>query len=118
MTDESVGELWLRATIDTFHGSKDHADAAIAQLSEQQMRRPLDPEINSVAVVMKHVAGNLRSRWADFLTSDGEKTDRGRDSEFVDDFPDRGAMLADWDDGWRVLSDTLESLHPAMRSAR
>ena len=97
MRDEStLGELWLAETITIWRRNKETADRAIAQLDEAQMRRAIDPEVNSVAAVMKHVAGNLRSRWGDFLTADGEKPDRNRDDEFVDDYPDREAMLADW----------------------
>ncbi|MEQ8847023.1 DUF1572 family protein [Botrimarina sp.] len=109
---DAAGRIWLDETITTWRRNKEHADAAIAQLDEAQLRRSLDPEVNSVAVVMKHVAGNLRSRWVDFLTSDGEKPDRRRDSEFVDDYPDRDAMIADWEDGWRVLFDELAKLRP------
>lgn len=107
-----VGHIWLEETVDTWRRNKAHADAAIAQLDEAQLRRSLDPEVNSVAVVMKHVAGNLRSRWVNFLTADGEKADRNRDGEFVDDYPDRDAILADWEDGWRVLFDELAKLRP------
>ena len=106
-------ELWLAETRTIWRRNKEVADNAIAQLSETQLRRSLDPELNSVAVVMKHVAGNLRSRWTDFLTTDGEKPDRDRDREFIDDYPDRDAMLADWEDGWRVLFDQLDALRPA-----
>lgn len=111
--NDAVGSLWLDEVVRVWRRNKDHADAAIAQLDEAQLRRSLDPETNSVAVVMKHVAGNLRSRWSGFLRSDGEKPDRNRDGEFVDDYPDRDAILADWESGWRVLFDELASLTPA-----
>ncbi|MEN0110358.1 MAG: DinB family protein [Planctomycetota bacterium] len=104
--------MWLAETITIWRRNKETADKAIAQLSERQLRASLHPELNSVAVVMKHVAGNLRSRWRDFLTSDGEKPDRNRDNEFVDDYPDRDAMVADWEAGWRVLFDSLAELEP------
>lgn len=109
-SESSIGGLWLEEIRRAWLRDKKQADAAIAQLSEAQMRRSLSPEINSVSVVMKHVAGNLRSRWSGFLVSDGEKADRNRDGEFVDDFPDREAMLADWEDGWRGLFDELSAL--------
>lgn len=108
--DEKLGQLWLDELITIWTRNKQTADAAIAQLSEEQMWRSLDPEVNSVAVVMKHVAGNLRSRWADFLIADGEKPDRNRDNEFIDDYSDREAMLADWEAGWRVLFEQLNAL--------
>ena len=102
--------LWQRATLDTLRRNKAYADAAIKQLSEEQLRTALDPDVNSIAVVMKHVAGNQRSRWTEFLTTDGEKPDRCRDGEFVDDYADRDAMLADWESGWRVMLDAIGAL--------
>ncbi len=107
-----VNALWLEEIARVWRRNKEFADAAIAQLSDQQMRRSLDPQTNSVAVVMKHVAGNLRSRWIGFLTSDGEKADRNRDGEFIDDYPDRASLLADWEDGWGVLFNELTALTP------
>jgi hypothetical protein len=107
-----LNALWLEQVARVWRGNKEFADAAIAQLSDEQIRRSLDKETNSVAVVMKHVAGNLRSRWIGFLTSDGEKPDRNRDAEFIDDYPDRASLLADWEDGWRVLFEELAALAP------
>jgi uncharacterized damage-inducible protein DinB len=89
------------------------AEGAASQLSWPQMREALDPEVNSIAVVMKHVAGNLRSRWTDALTTDGEKPWRNRDAEFVDDFPDRAALEAAWAAGWRVVESSLASFTDA-----
>lgn len=104
--------LWIDETTTIWRRNKQTADAAIVQLDEQQLRRSLDPEVNSVAVIMKHVAGNLRSRWTDFLTTDGEKADRHRDEEFVDRYADRDAMIADWESGWNALFSQLDSLSP------
>jgi hypothetical protein len=95
-----------------FQKQKSLADKAFAQLDDAQLRIPLDENTNSVAVIMKHVGGNLVSRFADFLTSDGEKPDRNRDGEFVDDFPSREAMLGRWERGWNILFDALASLRP------
>ncbi len=93
------------------------SERAIAQLDAEQLRRSLDGDTNSVAVIMKHVGGNLRSRFTSFLTEDGEKPWRDREAEFVDDFPageaGRDAALADWRDGWRVLESALASLTDA-----
>ncbi len=83
------------------------AEQAASQLSWDQLRTPLDPETNSIAVIMKHLAGNLRSRWTDALTTDGEKPWRNRDSEFIDDFSDRPALDACWTEGWAVLDSAL-----------
>jgi hypothetical protein len=93
---------------------RSESEQAIAQLDAVAIRRSLDGDVNSVAVIMKHVGGNLRSRFTSFLTEDGEKPWRDREAEFVDDFPageaGRDAALADWRDGWRVLESTLASL--------
>jgi uncharacterized damage-inducible protein DinB len=85
------------------------AEGAAAQLSWEQVREALDPQTNSIAVVMKHVAGNLASRWTDPLTSDGEKPWRDRDREFIDDFADRAALEEAWAKGWRVAEGALSS---------
>jgi hypothetical protein len=89
------------------------ADKAIAQLDDEQLWVRLDPEANSVAVLMRHMAGNMRSRWTDFRNSDGEKPDRYRDQEFEDTTQDRAALTAEWEDGWRRLFDALAPLTDA-----
>lgn len=87
------------------------ADNAMAQLEEQDFHWCPDEESNSIAIIVKHVAGNMRSRWTDFLTSDGEKPDRNRDGEFVDDL-DAAAVLQRWEDGWALLFRTIDELRP------
>ena len=87
------------------------ADRAIAQLDNAQLWTRLDPESNSVAVLMRHMAGNMRSRWTDFLTTDGEKPDRHRDQEFEEVAMDRAALLAEWEHGWRLVFDALAPLN-------
>lgn len=89
------------------------ADRAIEQLDDEQLWRRIDPESNSVAVVMRHMAGNMRSRWTDFRTTDGEKPDRQRDQEFEDVAVSRSDLLAEWEDGWRRLFDALSSITDA-----
>jgi hypothetical protein len=92
---------------------KAQAEKAIAQVDDEQLFATLDPEANSIALVMKHMAGNMRSRWTDFLTSDGEKPDRGRDSEFVrEPGDDRASILARWEDGWGRVFQAISSLQP------
>ncbi len=92
---------------------KDLAERALAQISEDDLFHVTDPVSNSVAVVIKHMAGNMRSRWRDFLTSDGEKPDRHRDREFVLDEDDTAAALrASWDQGWELVLAALDSLDP------
>jgi len=89
------------------------ADRAVAQVADEDLFTPLDGEANSIAVTMKHIAGNMRSRWTDFLTTDGEKPDRNRDSEFVDPPATRAALLEMWEDAWRLLFAALEPLSDA-----
>jgi hypothetical protein len=89
------------------------AGGALAQTSDTDLFRRLDGESNSIAIVMKHIAGNMRSRWTDFLTSDGEKPDRQRDTEFeIGEGEEKAAILAQWEDGWKRLFDTLAGLSP------
>src|SRR5271169_7124096 len=80
------------------------------QVTDEQLLAVLDGEMNSIAVIVKHMSGNMRSRWTDFLTSDGEKPDRQRDSEFVDPPMTREALLAAWEEGWACLFKALEPL--------
>jgi hypothetical protein len=89
------------------------AEKAIAQIGDEHLFTPPDPEGNSIAVIMKHVAGNMRSRWTDFLTTDGEKPDRHRDSEF-ETSPDetRASIVARWEDGWQRAFNAIGSLRP------
>src|SRR3990170_7114209 len=90
---------------------KRRADRALDQVTPQDLFRKLDPESNSLAEVMKHVGGNLRARWTDFLLSDGEKAGRHRDMEFVrseTDTPER--LLQSWESGWACLLETLHKL--------
>jgi uncharacterized protein with von Willebrand factor type A (vWA) domain len=108
-----IGLQFVAATINAFEGNKRLADRAIAQLADDKLRVALDPNTNSIAVIMKHVSGNLISRWTDFLTTDGEKPTRNRDSEFVDEFTSRAELLDCWERGWARLFETLRSLQPA-----
>ena len=105
MSSGLIGEA-----VATFRGQKRLAEKAIAQLSDDQLRVALDPGTNSVAVIVKHMAGNMASRWTDFLTTDGEKPGRDRDGEFVDAFRSRSEITACWEAGWACLFRTLEAL--------
>jgi len=113
MTTDTLAETYLEDVLERLRGTKRLADEAAAQVSDEEFFRALDPEANSIAVVMKHMAGNMRSRWTDFLTSDGEKPDRRRDSEFVAEGEDRRAILEAWEAGWRLVFDAVGSLAPA-----
>jgi Protein of unknown function (DUF1572) len=96
-----------------FRQSKGLADRAMAQVSDEQLFLSLGEEENSIAIVVKHMAGNLRSRWTDFLTTDGEKPYRNRDSEFEEPAATRAALLEDWERGWAALFGTLDELTDA-----
>jgi uncharacterized damage-inducible protein DinB len=86
------------------------AERAIAQVSDEQLASTLDPESNSIATIVKHMTGNMRSRWTDFLTTDGEKPDRDRDSEFEQPPATRAELLAIWDEGWQRVFAAIEPL--------
>jgi hypothetical protein len=86
------------------------AERAMAQVSDEALFAVLDGESNSIALIVKHMAGNMRSRWTDFLTTDGEKPDRNRDSEFEDPPQSREALMAMWNEGWACLYGALEAL--------
>ena len=87
------------------------ADKSIAQVDDAQLWHKLDAEANSIAIIMRHMAGNMRSRWTDFRTSDGEKPDRQRDREFEDVQLTREQLLEEWEDGWRRVFDALAPLN-------
>jgi hypothetical protein len=94
-------------------GHKRMAEAAMAQLEDKDFFITIDPEANSVAVLVKHIAGNARSRFTDFLTSDGEKPDRFRDREFeISGQPTRAEVMRWWDEGWQIVLSTLDALKP------
>ncbi len=108
---QSLEQHYLETAAATFRGQKRLAEKALAQLEPADFHRQLDPEGNSVAVIVKHLSGNMRSRWRDFLTSDGEKPDRQRDEEFVDDLGPAELMQV-WEAGWAALFTTLHELTP------
>lgn len=111
MTDPS--SLFLLHATATFKKQKDLAERAMAQLGDDEMFQALDPEANSIAILVRHLRGNMRSRWTDFLTSDGEKTDRQRDTEFLDpESRDRALIQRWWEEGWGYLFSALNSLKP------
>jgi hypothetical protein len=92
---------------------KSMGERALEQAGEARLFRKPDAESNSLAIIMKHISGNLRSRWTRFLETDGEKPDRNRDGEFEIDAADTPAALRRrWDEGWKILFDTLDSLKP------
>ena len=112
--ETTLAAAYLRGVIHLYRMYKDLGERAIAQVaSDADLHRQIDPDSNSIAVIVKHVAGNLRSRFRDFLTTDGEKPDRNRDAEFVeDDQASREEIMRWWNDGWSVVLGAVESLGP------
>jgi hypothetical protein len=105
-----IATEFVSATINAFLANKGLADRAIGQLPDDKLHVALDPNTNSIAVIMKHVAGNLTARWTNFLTTDGEKPDRNRDGEFVDTFRNRAELMEAWERGWACVLNTLRRL--------
>ncbi len=104
---------YLKDAINQFRKLKELADKAISQVAEKDLFFIPDENSNSIAIIMKHMAGNMRSRWRDFLTSDGEKPDRHRDSEFVIEKGDsRESIFQAWERGWQYVFEALEPLDP------
>jgi len=101
---------YLEDSVSLFRYYKKLGEGAMEQVSDEQLFATLDPEMNSIAIVIKHIAGNMRSRWTDFLTSDGEKPDRNRDTEFDQPPSTRAELLRTWNDGWDRVFSALEPL--------
>jgi hypothetical protein len=111
---DSLREPYLRDVLRTFRNYKALGEKALAQVADDQLHAALDAaESNTLAIVVKHVGGNLRSRFTDFLTEDGEKADRNRDGEFeMPPRATRGEVMAIWDRGWSAALGAIESLRP------
>lgn len=111
MAESSFAATFYDEVRRSFRGYKRLADGGLAQLSDEDFFRLPDPESNSAAQLVKHVAGNLRSRWKDFLTTDGEKPDRHRDQEFVLTPADtRADLMRRWEESFQIVFDTVASL--------
>lgn len=111
--NNEIAKHYLDDAIASYRAYKKLADKALAQLTDEELFVTLDEESNSVAVIMKHIAGNMFSRWTDFLNTDGEKPDRNRDMEFVIEPETTKAEVMDyWEKGWQRTFETLESLKP------
>ena len=101
---------YLKLAMENFQSIKNQAERAMAQLSLEQLHYSPNEESNSIAIIAKHMSGNLKSRFSDFLTTDGEKPDRDRDGEFKGEFETKDDLLDFWNEGWAVLFDTLSKL--------
>lgn len=111
MTD--VAKQYLDDSFRAFRGYRHLAEGAIAQVRDEELFQLIDPEANSVAMLMQHIAGNMRSRWTDFLTSDGEKPDRHRDREFEARRATRDELMKEWNAAWELTLGVIQSLQPA-----
>jgi len=107
----SVAEHYLVTVRKEFRKLKSQADASIEQLSDGDLNYALDKESNSIAIIMKHLAGNMLSRWTDIFTTDGEKPDRNRDGEFIDEHSIEQIMTL-WERGWERFFETMDALQP------
>lgn len=104
---------YIEDAVAVFRYYKKLGERAMEQVAEVQLFATLDGEANSIAIIVKHIVGNMRSRWIDFLTSDGEKPNRNRDGEFIDPPATRAALLAEWENGWSCLFEAIEPLTDA-----
>ena len=109
---DTILQSFITNSLQAFQSYKKMAEKAFDQVSEEEFFRVIDAESNSLAVIAKHIGGNLRSRWTDFLTSDGEKPDRFRDGEFAAETDTRESVMNLWGEGWNALESTLQSLRP------
>jgi len=112
MTSLDLGPAYLDGVMGSFRNTKKTAEQAMAQLSLEELHWAPDEESNSIARIIKHMSGNMLSRWTDFLTTDGEKPTRNRDQEFEDDYQSIEQMTVAWEAGWKRLFQTIGSLEP------
>jgi hypothetical protein len=113
-TTPDIRSAYLADVVRQFKMFKGYVDKALPRVPDEHLHTVLDPNSNSIAVIVKHIAGNLRSRYRNFLTTDGEKPDRDRDSEFeTTGRESRANMLSGWEDAWAIAFGALEALGPA-----
>ena len=112
MSERDVAADFLQSARARLASLKTLGEQALARLDDADMAKSLDPESNSVAVLVQHIAGNMRSRWTDFLTTDGEKPDRRRDTEFEPGLTTTPQLMQRWESGWACLFGALDALKP------
>lgn len=108
--EAGTSNAWIDAVGETVVSYRRMIDATIEQLSDAELRARPAPNINSVAIILRHLGGNLRSRWTDFLSTDGEKPDRHRETEFQDWDGDRESLMAHFDAGWQALTTAIQQI--------
>jgi len=106
-------QIYLDVISKRFKNLKEQGDKTLSQLNHEQFHWTINEESNSIAVIVKHISGNMISRWTDFLTTDGEKSTRNRDNEFIDSFTTSEEILTTWEKGWQVFLDAIEQLTEA-----
>lgn len=106
----NLGNEYLKIVQERFQSVKNLGDRTISQLSEEEIHWKLNDASNSVAIIAKHLSGNMLSRWSNFLTTDGEKASRNRDQEFEDDISSKQELITMWEKGWNTLLGTLKGL--------
>ncbi|MCF6409349.1 DUF1572 family protein [Pseudalkalibacillus salsuginis] len=107
---ESISTFYLEEVKSNIKGLKTQGERVFLQLSTEELFWTPNTESNSIAIIVKHLSGNMVSRWTDFLTTDGEKPDRHRDTEFIDDMETKEELMAIWEKGWDVFLKTIDSL--------
>lgn len=107
----TVGNEYLKVVQERFRSVKELGDKTIQQLSEDDIHWALNLSSNNIAIIVKHLSGNMNSRWTDFLTSDGEKTNRKRDQEFANTITSKQEMISIWERGWSTLTKTIDNLN-------
>ena len=112
--EKTTNSAFLSDALKTFRGYKTRTEKAFAQLRPEDWCRQIDPEANSIAIIVKHMAGNMRSRWTNFLTTDGDKPDRKRDTEFILEPSTTPEQIKQWwENGWNLLFSAIEPLTEA-----
>ncbi|MCR8852232.1 DUF1572 domain-containing protein [Lysinibacillus fusiformis] len=106
----TIAQTYLQVVQKRFKNVKELGDGALTQLEGAELHWAYNEESNSIAVIVKHVSGNMISRWTDFLTTDGEKTTRNRDDEFINSLNTKEAIIAVWEEGWQVFLGALETI--------
>lgn len=101
---------YLKNVRDVIRKYKKLGEAALDQLSEEEIHIHINPEDNNIATIVKHLSGNMLSRWTDFWNTDGEKSWRKRDNEFIDDIQSKTHLLKIWEKGWKCLMDAIEGV--------
>lgn len=107
-----VSENFLQSTQKLFHYYKTMGEKTMEQLNTEQLHQRANEDSNNIATIVKHIAGNMLSRWTDFLNSDGEKEWRNRETEFEDTLSTKAEVMAAWEKGWNCLFEAIDPLQP------